>query len=129
MRQQLQRTEAQGQRRCEEVESNCLQRVAGVREAALSAARELWEEHNGVLTECKASMASLQQILETKDKIAVQLQNLTQQQFQDDKEGLLQRLLQGDDALRNRLTEVEAALAGEQAARLEAQHAAGSHAG
>jgi hypothetical protein len=74
-------------------------------------------------------MASLQQILETKDKIAVQLQNLTQQQFQDDKEGLLQRLLQGDDALRNRLTEVEAALAGEQAARLESQHAAGSHAG
>jgi len=129
VRQQLQKTGGDCARRCEEVESSCLQRVAGVREAALSAARELWEEHNGVLAECKASMSSLQQILETKDKIAAQLQNLTQQQLQDDKEGLLQRLLQGDDALRGRLSELEAALVAEQGARVEAQHAAGAHAG
>jgi len=128
LKQQLLRTGGDCARRCEEVESSCLQKVSGVREAALNAARELWEEHNGVLTECKASMASLQQILDTKDKIAAQLQNLTQQAMHDDKEGLLRRLLQGDDALRNRLSEVEAALAGEQGARLEAQHASGAHA-
>mmetsp|Transcript_79996 Transcript_79996/g.124752 ORF Transcript_79996/g.124752 Transcript_79996/m.124752 type:complete len:1771 (+) Transcript_79996:28-5340(+) len=129
MREQIKRGGGDCMRRCEEVESSCIQKVADVREAALRAARETAEEHNNVLAECRASISSLQQILEAKDKIAVQLQSLTQQQLNDDKEGILQRLLQGDDALRSRLSEVEAALAGEQSARLEAQHAAGAHVG
>lgn len=128
VQEQLRRTVAEAARRCEETERSCVQRVAGVQESALSAARELWEEHSSVVAECKTSMASLQQILDTKDRMGAQLQALLQQQRQDDWEGLLGRLLHGDDVLRGRLTEVETALAHEQAVRLEAHQQTSAHA-
>ena len=47
MRDQLSRSGADCTRRCEEAEEMCNKRLQGVQEAALSAARELWEEHQG----------------------------------------------------------------------------------
>eukprot|EP00929_Paragymnodinium_shiwhaense_P058079 TRINITY_DN29093_c0_g1_i1.p1 TRINITY_DN29093_c0_g1~~TRINITY_DN29093_c0_g1_i1.p1 ORF type:complete len:1935 (-),score=530.76 TRINITY_DN29093_c0_g1_i1:92-5425(-) len=120
LREQLRRASADSTRRCEEVESSCAQRIAGVHDAALTAARELWEEHQGVVAECKASLGSLQQILETKDKIAAQLQAVHQQQREDDKQDFMGRVQPRVDALQNRFADVEKAVAGEQTERLEA---------
>ncbi|CAE7421863.1 Ank2, partial [Symbiodinium microadriaticum] len=66
MREQLNRNGTECSRRCEEAEEMCNKRLHGVQEAALSAARELWEEHQGVVAECKASLGALQQILDSK---------------------------------------------------------------
>ncbi|CAK9014209.1 unnamed protein product [Durusdinium trenchii] len=56
-------------KRCEESEELCQKRLGGVQEAALNAARELWEEHQRVVVECKSSLAALQQILDSKDPV------------------------------------------------------------
>eukprot|EP00930_Biecheleria_cincta_P017538 TRINITY_DN13915_c0_g1_i3.p1 TRINITY_DN13915_c0_g1~~TRINITY_DN13915_c0_g1_i3.p1 ORF type:complete len:1457 (+),score=511.02 TRINITY_DN13915_c0_g1_i3:83-4453(+) len=121
VRDQLQRTGADVHRRCEEVEATCGRQLQGVQEAALSAARELWEEHQGVVAECKSSLASLQQILESKDKIAEQLRSLQQQQRDDDRQEIFTELQRKHEDLRHKVMEAEQALSQEQRVRLQEQ--------
>mmetsp|Transcript_39807 Transcript_39807/g.93771 ORF Transcript_39807/g.93771 Transcript_39807/m.93771 type:complete len:1965 (+) Transcript_39807:164-6058(+) len=126
LRETLRRTSTDCARRCEEAEAACSRRAANVQEAAMSAAKELWEEHLGVVAECKASLASLQQILEAKDKIMSQLQQLQQQQREDDKQEFANRQQQVLDAVRNRLRDVEVAFTSERNLRQEVQQATDS---
>merc|ERR1719262_154766 len=85
MREQLGKVGRECFQRCEQAEGTCAERIAGVQEAATGAARELWEGHQGVVSECKASMASLKDILDAKDRLAEQMESLKQQQRQDDR--------------------------------------------
>jgi len=121
VREQLQRTGADVNRRCEESEATCSRQLQGVQEAALGAARELWEEHQGVVAECKSSLASLQQILESKDKIAEQLRSLQQQQREDDRQEIFTQLQRQHEDLRHKVLEAEQALSQEQQVRLQEQ--------
>jgi len=121
VREQLNRSGADVARRCEEAEASCGRQLQGVQEAALSAARELWEEHQGVVSECKASLASLQQILDAKDKIASQLRSLQQQQRDDDRQELFTELQRKYDDLRAKVYESENALSSEQSVRVAEQ--------
>eukprot|EP00440_Ansanella_granifera_P031476 gb/GFBE01034172.1/.p1 GENE.gb/GFBE01034172.1/~~gb/GFBE01034172.1/.p1 ORF type:complete len:1704 (+),score=596.65 gb/GFBE01034172.1/:1-5112(+) len=123
-RDQLQRNGTDCARRCDEAEAVCQRQLSSVQEAALNAARELWEEHQGVVAECKASLASLQQILESKDKIAAQLRSLQQEQRDHDRQELLSQLQQKHEELRTKVLEAEHALAAEQNARVAEQQRA-----
>ena len=96
-------------------------------ESRVAQAQRMAEEHQGVMVECKTSMASIQQILDAKDKIAAQLQNVQQQQREDDKQELLDQLQRGQEGLRGRLAEMEAAVAAERSARVEAQQQSEVH--
>eukprot|EP00971_Amphidinium_carterae_P045018 885475-Amphidinium_carterae.1 len=51
LRESLRRTLADCSKRCEEAESACARRASNVQETAMSAAKELWEEHLGVVAE------------------------------------------------------------------------------
>jgi hypothetical protein len=129
VREQLRRTASECARRCDESENACAQRISGAQETSLSAARELWEEHHNVVAECKASLASLQQILESKDKIAAQLQSLQQQQRDDDKQELFIRFQQGLDELRTSNADLQGSLARELTTRSDAQQKLETHVG
>eukprot|EP00928_Gymnodinium_smaydae_P048252 TRINITY_DN3224_c0_g1_i1.p1 TRINITY_DN3224_c0_g1~~TRINITY_DN3224_c0_g1_i1.p1 ORF type:complete len:1847 (-),score=578.76 TRINITY_DN3224_c0_g1_i1:73-5613(-) len=129
LREQLRRSIEACNRRCEEVEATCVQRIAGVQEAALNGARELWEEHHGVVGECKTSLASLQQILESKDKITAQLQSMNDRQREDDKQEILVRLQHGLDSVRASVADLEAGSGRELGARSEAQQKLETHVG
>jgi len=124
MREQLNRSGTECSRRCEEAEEMCNKRLHGVQEAALSAARELWEEHQGVVAECKASLAALQQILDSKDKIAAQLRSLQQQQREEDKHEFWTQFQMRHEHLQAKLGDAERALVAEQNARIEEQQRA-----
>ncbi|CAE7334789.1 Ank2 [Symbiodinium natans] len=124
MRELMSRNGTDCNRRCEEAEEMCNKRLQGVQEAALSAARELWEEHQGVVAECKASLAALQQILDSKDKIATQLRSLQQQQREEDKQEFWTQFQMRHEHLQAKLADAERALSAEQNARIEEQQRA-----
>ncbi|CAK9078011.1 Ankyrin-2 [Durusdinium trenchii] len=111
-------------KRCEESEELCQKRLGGVQEAALNAARELWEEHQGVVVECKSSLAALQQILDSKDKIALQLRSLQQQQREEDKQEFWTQMQVRHEQLQAKLADTERALQTEQNVRIEEQQRA-----
>ncbi|CAK0864421.1 unnamed protein product, partial [Prorocentrum cordatum] len=124
LREQLRKVARECAQRCEQAEGACNERAAAVQEAAAAAARELWEAHQGVIGECKASMASLKDILDAKDRLGEQLEALKQQQRQEDRSEILVRLQQAHDALVGRIDKVEAAAVSEQAARASGQQQA-----
>ncbi|CAK9083284.1 Ankyrin-2, partial [Durusdinium trenchii] len=111
-------------KRCEESEELCQKRLGGVQEAALNAARELWEEHQRVVVECKSSLAALQQILDSKDKIALQLRSLQQQQREEDKQEFWTQMQVRHEQLQAKLADTERALQTEQNVRIEEQQRA-----
>ncbi|CAL1143804.1 unnamed protein product, partial [Cladocopium goreaui] len=121
MRKMLYKCGADCAKRCDENEEICNKRLGGVQEAALSAARELWEEHQGVVVECKSSLSALQQILDSKDKIALQLRSLQQQQREEDKQEFWSQMQLRHEQLQAKLADTERALQTEQNTRIEEQ--------
>jgi len=121
MRKLLYRCGADCAKRCEENEEMCNKRLGGVQEAALNAARELWEEHQGVVVECKSSLSALQQILDSKDKIALQLRSLQQQQREEDKQEFWTQIQVRHEQLQAKLADAERSLLTEQNTRIEEQ--------
>ncbi|CAK0845657.1 unnamed protein product, partial [Prorocentrum cordatum] len=67
LRQQVNQASRDCARRCAEAEAACAQRAAGAKEAALASGKELWEGQQGLLEDCRASMASLRGAMEAKD--------------------------------------------------------------
>eukprot|EP00435_Cladocopium_sp_Y103_P052551 s1209_g16.t1 len=121
MRKMLYKCGADCAKRCDENEEICNKRLGGVQEAALNAARELWEEHQGVVVECKSSLSALQQILDSKDKIALQLRSLQQQQREEDKQEFWSQMQLRHEQLQAKLADAERALQTEQNTRIEEQ--------
>eukprot|EP00746_Dinoflagellata_sp_MGD_P124146 gnl/MRDRNA2_/MRDRNA2_58730_c0_seq1.p1 gnl/MRDRNA2_/MRDRNA2_58730_c0~~gnl/MRDRNA2_/MRDRNA2_58730_c0_seq1.p1 ORF type:complete len:1706 (+),score=583.27 gnl/MRDRNA2_/MRDRNA2_58730_c0_seq1:393-5120(+) len=121
LRDQIQRQSADLPRQSEEVEARMMQRVAAVQETALASTKELWEEHRNLVAECKASMASLQQIIEMKDGMQVQLQGAHQKHREEERRELLTNQQMSKAAIEKRLAEIETQEAKQSKDRAEAE--------